>query len=91
MKGEVMKKYFYAFIASLVVFTVSSLCLAAVVIAFAIDSEQTYNNDLISTFMVCTEILSVVGLAGIIVLTVLLETGNRKKDQRETGESEKKE
>lgn len=86
-----MKKYFYAFIASLVVFTVSSLCLAAVVIAFAIDSEQTYNNDLISTFMVCTEILSVVGLAGIIVLTVLLETGNRKKDQRETGESEKKE
>ena len=86
-----MKKYFYAFIASLVVFTVSSLCLAAVVIAFAINSEQTYNNDLISTFMVCTEILSVVGLAGIIVLTVLLETGNRKKDQRETGESEKKE
>lgn len=86
-----MKKYFYAFIASLVVFTVSSFCLAAVVIAFAIDSEQTYNNDLISTFMVCTEILSVVGLAGIIVLTVLLETGNRKKDQRETGESEKKE
>lgn len=86
-----MKKYIYALITSLAVYIVSSLCLAAVVIAFAIDSEQTYNNDLISTFMVCTEILSVVGLAGIIVLTVLLETGNRKKDQRETDESEKKE
>lgn len=86
-----MKKYFYAFIASLVVFTVSSLCLAAVVIAFAIDSVQVYHNDLILIFMVFAEIFSAVGLVASVVFSVLLEKGNKKRAQNKQSESEQKE